>query len=91
MAAATQATSGHSDLVDLDFVRDAVYPVEGRNVVGRRVTLELVCDVAFQRDPTVLDFDIDCVSGDVGVPNQSLERDAADLVVLAAIRAAGLP
>src|ERR1700758_990862 len=71
-----------SRLVDLDFVGDAV---DACDVGIRRVALELVANVAFQGDPAAVDLDVNRVGRDVGVPDQGLQGDAADLVVVATI------
>ena len=53
-----------SELVDLDFVRDAVHAVEACDVVVGRVALELLADVTLQRDPAIVDFDVNQFDAD---------------------------
>src|SRR3954469_20933662 len=72
-------------LDDLDLVRHAGDAVHARDVVEREVALELVVDVALERDPAVLDVDVEVVARELGVPAQPLQGRAADLRVLAAV------
>src|SRR3954451_11313246 len=73
------------DLDDLDLVRDAEHSVEAGDVVEGEVALELELDLALEGEPAVADLDVEVVPGDEGVPDQTLQRGAADLGVLAAV------
>src|SRR5215204_1053006 len=79
--------SASPGICDPDLVRDAVDAVHARHVVVGRVAFELVADVALERNPALLDLDVDRVRRDLYVPGQELQRVTADLVVLAAIGA----
>src|SRR4051812_46880383 len=72
-------------LDDLDLVRHARDAVHAGDVVEREVALELEVDVALERDPAVLDVDVEIVARDLGVPAQPLQGRAADLRVLATV------
>src|SRR4051812_37814037 len=72
-------------LDDLDLVRHAGDAVHARDVVEREVALDLEVDVALERDPAVLDVDVEVVARELGVPAQPLQGRAADLRVLAAV------
>src|SRR3954453_16240940 len=72
-------------LDDLDLVRHAGDAVHARDVVERGGALELGVDVALERDPPVLDVDVEVVGRDLGLPAQPLQGRAADLGVLAAV------
>jgi hypothetical protein len=66
----------------ISFVTSAT-PRQLRDVLERLVALELVVDVALERDPAVADLDVDRVRRHLDVPHQRLQRGAADLGVLA--------
>ena len=79
-ATPAHAISRRSGLVDLDLVRHAVDAIQACNVVVGGVTLELIVDIALERDPTVIDLDFDRVGGNLYVRDQALESGATDLV-----------
>ena len=76
---------GSEHLHDLDVLRHGDHAVEAGDVVEGEVALELELDVALQGDPAVVDADVEVVAGDQGVPDQALQRCAADLGVVAAV------
>jgi hypothetical protein len=85
MGAGAGATGRSRPLDDLDVVRHAGDAIHARDVVEREVALVLEVDVALERDPAVLDVDVEVVARDLGVPAQPLQSRAADLRVLPAV------
>src|ERR1700761_7935192 len=83
--AAHAAPAPRSRVGDPDLVSDTDDAVQTGHVVVGGVALELIADVALQRQPAVVDLDIDLVRGYVDVPDHGLKRRAADLIVVATV------
>src|SRR6185312_16567847 len=78
--AARPRPRGRSQLLDdLDVVRHAGDAEEAGDMIEGDVALILVVDVARERDPAVLDVDVEVAPGDLRIPDQPLQRGAAHL------------
>src|SRR3954469_20213326 len=74
-----------SRIGDPDLVGHADDAEQAGDVLVGRGALELVADVALEREPAAVDLDVHGVGGHLHVPDQDLQRDAADLVVVATV------